>query len=44
MLKEEAHHMFVGTTGVQRVVERSAELIREHGTDDIGRTAASRCR
>ncbi len=43
MLKEEAHHMFVGTTGVQRVVERTAELMKEHGTDDIcGRTAASR--
>jgi benzoyl-CoA 2,3-dioxygenase component B len=35
MLKEEAHHMFVGTTGVQRVVERTAELIKEHGTEDI---------
>src|SRR6478736_5490215 len=35
MLKEEAHHMFVGTTGVQRTVERTAELIKEHGTDDI---------
>jgi benzoyl-CoA 2,3-dioxygenase component B len=36
MLKEEAHHMFVGTTGVDRVVRRSAELIREHDTTDIG--------
>ena len=35
MLKEEAHHMFVGTTGVQRVVERTAALMVEHGTDDI---------
>jgi benzoyl-CoA 2,3-dioxygenase component B len=35
MLKEEAHHMFVGTTGVQRIVERSAALMKEHGTDDI---------
>jgi benzoyl-CoA 2,3-dioxygenase component B len=35
MLKEEAHHMFVGTTGVDRVVARSAELIREHDTFDI---------
>jgi benzoyl-CoA 2,3-dioxygenase component B len=35
MLKEEAHHMFVGTTGVQRTVERTAQLVREHGTDDI---------
>jgi benzoyl-CoA 2,3-epoxidase subunit B len=36
MLKEEAHHMFVGTTGVDRVVMRSAELIREHDTLEIG--------
>src|SRR5438034_5391164 len=35
MLKEEAHHMFVGTTGVDRVVERAAQLMREHDTDDI---------
>lgn len=35
MLKEEAHHMFVGTTGVQRTVERTAQLMIEHGTDDI---------
>ena len=31
MLKEEAHHMFVGTTGVQRTVERTAEVMRENG-------------
>src|ERR1035437_6468151 len=35
MLKEEAHHMFVGTTGVQRTVERTAELMVEHKTEDI---------
>ena len=35
MLKEEAHHMFVGTTGVQRVVERTAALMVEHSTEDI---------
>jgi len=35
MLKEEAHHMFVGTTGVQRTVERTAELMAEHHSDDI---------
>jgi len=28
MLTEEAHHMFVGETGVARVVERSAELTK----------------
>ena len=31
MLKEEAHHMFVGTTGVQRVVERTAEVMTDNG-------------
>ena len=35
MLKEEAHHMFVGATGVGRVVQRTAELMKEHDTDDI---------
>ena len=35
MLKEEAHHMFVGTTGVQRIVERTAELMRRHDTEDV---------
>ena len=35
MLREEAHHMFVGTAGVTRIVERTAELMREHDTDDI---------
>jgi len=36
MLKEEAHHMFVGTTGVDRTVERTAQLMVEHETDDAG--------
>jgi benzoyl-CoA 2,3-dioxygenase component B len=35
MLKEEAHHMFVGATGVARVIQRTAELMKEHDTDDI---------
>ncbi len=35
MLKEEAYHMFVGATGVGRVVARSVELMREHDTDDV---------
>ncbi|HEY3632675.1 MAG TPA: benzoyl-CoA 2,3-epoxidase subunit BoxB [Jatrophihabitantaceae bacterium] len=35
MLKEEAHHMMVGTTGVDRVVERTAQVMREHDTDDV---------
>ncbi len=35
MLKEEAHHMMVGTTGVDRVVQRTVEVMREHDTDDV---------
>jgi benzoyl-CoA 2,3-dioxygenase component B len=35
MLKEEAHHMFVGTTGVDRIVERAAQLMNEHDTDEV---------
>ncbi len=35
MLKEEAHHMFVGASGVGRVVQRTAELMREHDTDHV---------
>jgi benzoyl-CoA 2,3-dioxygenase component B len=34
MLTEEAHHMFVGETGVGRVVKRSVEVMKELGTDD----------
>jgi benzoyl-CoA 2,3-dioxygenase component B len=36
MLKEEAHHMMVGTTGVDRVVERTAQVMIENDTDDVG--------
>jgi benzoyl-CoA 2,3-dioxygenase component B len=35
MLKEEAHHMMVGTTGVDRVVERTAQVMVEQDTDDV---------
>ncbi len=35
MLKEEAHHMFVGASGVGRVVDRTVELMKQHDTDDI---------
>jgi benzoyl-CoA 2,3-dioxygenase component B len=34
MLTEEAHHMFVGETGVGRVIKRSLEVMTEIGTDD----------
>jgi benzoyl-CoA 2,3-dioxygenase component B len=35
MLKEEAHHLFVGAGGIGRVVARTAELMRAHDTDDV---------
>jgi benzoyl-CoA 2,3-dioxygenase component B len=35
MLTEEAHHMFVGETGLMRVVQRTCELMREFDTDDV---------
>jgi benzoyl-CoA 2,3-dioxygenase component B len=35
MLTEEAHHMFVGETGVGRIVQRTCEMMRQHRTDDI---------
>lgn len=35
MLTEEAHHMFVGETGIRRIVQRTCELMRKHDTDDI---------
>jgi benzoyl-CoA 2,3-dioxygenase component B len=36
MLREEAHHMFVGASGVGRVVQRTVELMREHDTAEVG--------
>jgi len=35
MLKEEAHHMFVGASGIGRVVARTLDLMRQHDTDDV---------
>ena len=40
MLTEEAHHMFVGESGVRRVVRRTCELMRETGDDDVRRQGA----
>src|SRR6476620_2146855 len=34
MLTEEAHHMFVGESGVARVLQRTAEITKEHKTED----------
>jgi benzoyl-CoA 2,3-dioxygenase component B len=35
MLTEEAHHLFVGETGVGRVVKRTAQLMRENPDADV---------
>jgi benzoyl-CoA 2,3-epoxidase subunit B len=41
MLREEAHHMFVGTTGVQRVVQRTAAAMAARGgSDDVWQDGA----
>jgi benzoyl-CoA 2,3-dioxygenase component B len=34
MLTEEAHHMFVGETGIARIVKRCLEVMKERGTED----------
>jgi benzoyl-CoA 2,3-dioxygenase component B len=40
MLTEEAHHMFVGETGIGRVVRRTLEVMKELGTDDPAKIRA----
>jgi len=35
MLTEEAHHMFVGETGISRVIQRTCEIMRDFKTDDV---------
>ena len=35
MLTEEAHHMFVGETGVLRVVQRTCELMKKNASQDV---------
>jgi benzoyl-CoA 2,3-dioxygenase component B len=34
MLTEEAHHMFVGESGVGRVIQRTCEVMKQHQIDD----------
>src|SRR6266404_9708286 len=36
MLTEEAHHMFVGDTGINRVVKRTAQLMNQGDVRDLG--------
>jgi benzoyl-CoA 2,3-epoxidase subunit B len=42
MLTEEAHHMFVGETGVGRIIERTCAAMKEAGIEDAGNIAAVR--
>ncbi len=41
MLTEEAHHMFVGETGLGRVIKRAAEVINEKKTTDPDQVRAA---
>src|ERR671912_2013511 len=41
MLTEEAHHMFVGETGLGRVVKRTLEVMKEIGSDDPAKVRAA---
>ena len=34
MLTEEAHHMFIGETGVSRIIQRTCEVMKEHKVED----------
>jgi benzoyl-CoA 2,3-dioxygenase component B len=42
MLTEEAHHMFVGETGVARTIERTCQAMKEAGIEDAADIAAVR--
>jgi benzoyl-CoA 2,3-dioxygenase component B len=40
MLTEEAHHMFVGESGVSRVIQRTCQVMKQHGVEDPARVRA----
>jgi benzoyl-CoA 2,3-dioxygenase component B len=41
MLTEEAHHMFVGESGISRVIQRTCAAMNELKTDDVGKLRAA---
>ncbi|MBI3367244.1 MAG: benzoyl-CoA 2,3-epoxidase subunit BoxB [Burkholderiales bacterium] len=41
MLTEEAHHMFVGESGVSRVIQRTAQVMNDLKTDDPAKLRAA---
>ena len=41
MLTEEAHHMFVGETGISRVIRRALEVMKELGSEESEKVRAA---
>ncbi len=41
MLTEEAYHMFVGESGVSRVIQRTCDVMNQLNTDDPGKVRAA---
>ncbi len=41
MLTEEAHHMFVGESGISRIIQRTCAKMNELKTDDVGQLRAA---
>jgi len=41
MLTEEAHHMFVGESGISRVIQRTCDAMNELKTDDVAQLRAA---
>ena len=41
MLTEEAHHMFVGESGISRIIQRTCAAMNELKTDDAGKLRAA---
>jgi len=41
MLTEEAHHMFVGESGVGRVIQRTCDAMKELASDDVAKLRAA---
>ena len=40
MLTEESHHLFVGESGIGRILQRTCEAMKRHGVDDPARVRA----
>ncbi len=40
MLTEEAHHMFVGESGISRTIQRTCQIMKEHGVEDPAQVRA----